>query len=409
MSSNAIIGEPSRKRTRTSSSNAATDQQTVVIRHPVLWLDDGNIVLRTTSPATVEAPTTQTLYRIHKSILALNATFFEDMFAGGADVFDAASEQCQGFPVIDMPDPAEDVEPFLKSIFVSNWMLDILRGCNASNRAALFPAEFEPVLRLATKYGATAIRQAAVEALQAAWPSSLAVWDKQQGARRYAVNQAVVTSGSHFASPEYICMLQAAVPRYYPNPVVALRLAHDCDVPTILPVVYYALAVAHGMRVPEDLLSAARKRSADLSGLSSTEFTRLLDGLTRIQYKFMTDFRRIGFNEIHGDLVKSTCISPVQCSKSVKAWWKSQFDRSLEYSVRIAQDILYYTSRAEEDYKEWVDEDETIRGENVCSHCLRRPAPLLAQFRQEFWESLPEMFDLSVLPLSIPFVVLGKL
>ncbi|KAI0035504.1 hypothetical protein K488DRAFT_68311 [Vararia minispora EC-137] len=337
MSSDVTVGEigPSRKRTRTDDS-ASCDAPPLVVQHPLLWLDDGNIVLRTTSPTTAESPATQMLYKVHKSILALNATFFEEMFAGGTAIFDIASEQYKGLPVIDMPDLAEDVEAFLKSIFVSNWMSDLYRDGVASSGAAFFPVEFAAVLRLATKYGAMALRRSAVEALKAVWPSSLLAWDQVRGSRRDAMRRdledATRASGVVFGSPEFVSVLEGVISRHVPNPAIrpatALRLALDCDVPEILPVVYYDLASVHVVVPSESLghpIVDARQLNVDLANLNAAELITLLKATSYLWSEFLRCFPEAYDLEINEDLYDTSCESPQHCKKVIEAWWSDNY------------------------------------------------------------------------------------
>jgi hypothetical protein len=94
-----------------------------VVRHSLLWFTDGNIVMRTSSLGSYDLSPVYTLYKVHKSILALNATFFADTFSGGTDLFDSALGQYDGTPVIDMPEPAMDVEIFLKAALITKCVL----------------------------------------------------------------------------------------------------------------------------------------------------------------------------------------------------------------------------------------------------------------------------------------------
>jgi len=94
----------------------------VVERHPTLWLADGNIIIRVPSPAPEDgsAPPKQILYRLHKTILMMHATFFEDLWHEdiNATAMEAASDQIDGVPAMDVFDKPEDFEAFISAIYV---------------------------------------------------------------------------------------------------------------------------------------------------------------------------------------------------------------------------------------------------------------------------------------------------
>lgn len=99
-----------------AAKRARTDErdESRVVRCDDLYFSDGTIILRAHSAEKC----TYTLFRVHKSILAINSTFFRDLFDGtSADMFDAASAKHEGFPLMDMQDDPKDLEDFLRAIY----------------------------------------------------------------------------------------------------------------------------------------------------------------------------------------------------------------------------------------------------------------------------------------------------
>lgn len=84
-----------------------------VIKHPNLWLPDGNIVLQTTSPSEDEIH----LFRCHKSVLAKHSAVFSAMFEVESYVCVRRSEEYEGVPVISIPDASADVDALLNMLY----------------------------------------------------------------------------------------------------------------------------------------------------------------------------------------------------------------------------------------------------------------------------------------------------
>lgn len=94
-----MSSESPRKRTRV---DAFSSDPSNWIRHPVLYISDGSILL-----------CENTLFRISGGTLALNSEVFEDMFSLGPNQLPDA-ESYDGVPLVRLDDSAV----FLKAIFV---------------------------------------------------------------------------------------------------------------------------------------------------------------------------------------------------------------------------------------------------------------------------------------------------
>ncbi|KAI0316633.1 hypothetical protein OF83DRAFT_1046057, partial [Amylostereum chailletii] len=138
---------------------------------PDFWYNDGDIVLRTTSP------TTHTLFRVDKRILARTSLFFESTFSDGESPLDAGSERYEDVPILDMPgDAAEDP--------CNNTLRFLLRPHSfaAIKRGLAFPATHAGALKLAVKYIFDDVHAAILQVLSEAWPTSLQAWDARSRA-----------------------------------------------------------------------------------------------------------------------------------------------------------------------------------------------------------------------------------
>lgn len=108
-----------RKRTEDGPPPSEEHQQPPkIVKSSDLWLKEGNIVIRTSSPAPPDGShLTQTLYKVHQSVLSLNSQFFEGMFGLDQGAFAAASEQFEGVPIMDLPDIPDDIGFVLRSLY----------------------------------------------------------------------------------------------------------------------------------------------------------------------------------------------------------------------------------------------------------------------------------------------------
>ncbi|TFY80782.1 hypothetical protein EWM64_g3230 [Hericium alpestre] len=188
-------------------------------RHDALYFDDGNIVMSATSannPGSV-------VFRVHKSVMAKHSPVFADMFS--LPDTGTAAETYDGAPLICMPDAAEDLQKLLEALYCQPpFSLVPLSPHN--------PSIARPVLALSTKYEITHLRQLIVDRLEADWPLTLEKWD--------ALEDMTMSQRSHhyrFPGP--------FIDDLFPEPASAIRLAHDFDIPTILPAAFY-----HLLRIP---------------------------------------------------------------------------------------------------------------------------------------------------------------
>jgi hypothetical protein len=74
-------------------------------RDSLLWFSDGSVVLRAED----------TLFRVYSGILAQSSPVFKDMFAFPQPC-DGSYETYEGCPLVYMPDPAGELQPFLKAL-----------------------------------------------------------------------------------------------------------------------------------------------------------------------------------------------------------------------------------------------------------------------------------------------------
>ena len=126
--------EPTRKRSR---ADAEGPSLTSIRRSKNVYYPDGNIVLMTSVPNDKHPELYQSIshdedidllsceaslaivYRVHTSILASHCGFFSSLFGGSQAAFDAASENYDGCPLMELPgDDWRGVDDFLKAMYI---------------------------------------------------------------------------------------------------------------------------------------------------------------------------------------------------------------------------------------------------------------------------------------------------
>ncbi|KAF7291775.1 BTB domain-containing protein [Mycena chlorophos] len=121
-----------------------------------LWFDLDGVILRAED----------TVFRVSRSILAARSTVFCDMIAfpqpAAVGAADADSETLDGVPVVRIFDAPEDVEPFLRAIFNSNYFMPA--------PAPIKFLEVLSILRLSHKYGVEYLFRRALLHLEAVYP-----------------------------------------------------------------------------------------------------------------------------------------------------------------------------------------------------------------------------------------------
>ncbi|EPQ60290.1 hypothetical protein GLOTRDRAFT_135000 [Gloeophyllum trabeum ATCC 11539] len=192
-----------------------------VKKHPSLYLSDGNIVLYSAA-SEGEA----VAFCVHRSMLSKVSLIFADMFSlPPSDV----NEQHEGRPVVRMQDRASDLEQLLKILYHES-------SLPMKRLDPQFPSEVKPILQLANKYEITSLRGQIVSRLTEDWPTTLREWDaleKDIATMRETWDERLdyTASGSDFSLDSHL-----------PEPVGALHLAKECEVPQILPAVFYHLS-----------------------------------------------------------------------------------------------------------------------------------------------------------------------
>ncbi|KAG2030072.1 hypothetical protein BDR03DRAFT_879239 [Suillus americanus] len=239
--------------------------------HDSLYLMDGNIVL--IAPLTTGQ---HQIFRVHQSVLSKNSPVFKSMFMIPG-VQEQEIEKYDGVPLVQLPDGAEEVESLLRVLYHES-MLPFKRLDPNT------PSSVKQVLTLANKYEIDHLRDRIVRHVEADWPQSLWQWD---------MLEMEILAMEETWYDEYE---NGHIDDYLPEPASAIRLARECNIPSILPAAFYHLSrlsiednrcnprtssINLGPGVPYRN-SFYGNRTADWTILSSQDYICLLRGKAKL-------------------------------------------------------------------------------------------------------------------------------
>jgi hypothetical protein len=215
-----------------------------------------------------------------------------------------------------------------------------------------------------------------VEHIEGDWPRSLWQWDKLE----VEINSMLQTwtMGCHDNS-EYL-----PIDDHLPEPASAIRLARECDIPSILPAAFYHLSrlsihddreqarLRHASDHPQYELNNGL-RTAEWRLLTNEDFVSLLKGQTRL---CTAANEMLSFAEYQQEEHWSSTCSPSKL-----------FDllQEIQDACRHSSDILRTTRRYIE---------KGAYGKDICQLCSAFVRQELTAFRQRLWDKLPDFFSL---------------
>ncbi|TFK53954.1 hypothetical protein OE88DRAFT_1732693 [Heliocybe sulcata] len=94
--------------TADDTANGGSGAEVGVTKSKDLWFDDGNIVIQAES----------TVFKVHRSILALNSAVFKDMFAVAQP---EDGEQFADCPLVNVQDESDAMSHFLKAMYIPGY------------------------------------------------------------------------------------------------------------------------------------------------------------------------------------------------------------------------------------------------------------------------------------------------
>lgn len=369
-------------------------------KHSSLYLADGNICLAAPQTQTIENHDTDTLrwivFRVHQTMLSMHSPVFADMLALQPTVqagnMDTDIDKFEGVSLVRMPDSAEDLEAMLKALYFG-WCATPpsivppyatylpLSKLPHPRLHPDTPLTLKPLLSIAKKYQISSIRHTILSRLESDFPQSLLAWDRLEAevATTLQAQQNDILDSSQY------------VDDHFPEPCAAIRLARDCDEPTILPAAFYALA---RIRIEEDrgrrdadeidLERFEATRTARWELLTAEDFTCLLRGQSKLRQLISEYHERFNCTETLSS--GNTC----QIREKVRlhcAVVSRQLE--LEPGVAVTDPLAFFKAF-------WVGFDvyRLIGRGEVCDGCQDRVYYQKRSTREDIWDGLGEYFEL---------------
>ncbi|KAI0055885.1 hypothetical protein BV25DRAFT_1719063 [Artomyces pyxidatus] len=359
-----------------SNDQEAMDPRIVItVKNTDLWLKDGTIIIRTVCKQ--ETTTQVTLYKVHKFVLALHCSVFAALFsAGPQDAFQLGSEQYENLPIMELTDVPDDVNSFLKALYFPEETQIHLPKSRTARQDYSFPATYPGILRLATKYDAPKIRNIIIRSLEMNWPTTPRAWETLQCQ--------ILEDVDH----DFEDLGVSNVSKLYPDPVLAIRLATEFDLPHILPVAFYDLfRVLDSTPLdppPGELPQPFRV--ADISILTGEDLRIFTLGAARLRTahsQALHDASHISpLNTCERRFAWDTA-DPEPCARALSAWMRSPDDRPT-----VGTDPLGWLRRT-------IDDLESSPPEGVCDACVQSIQDKLSLIMEKLWKSLPHIFVLN--------------
>ncbi|KZV76851.1 hypothetical protein PENSPDRAFT_747407 [Peniophora sp. CONT] len=360
------LASQARKRARTEDGDKnATEPDTV--RSQDFYFNDGTIVLRTLS----KKKNQYTLFRVHKSLLALHCTVFRDMLGDGDTMhFENASEECDGVPLMHLHDDFMDVDDFLRALYQPEFMHRHTNLDRYDLQMSDFPEMYSRSMVLAKKCGAEKLIDVFSDALRQTWPSE---WNKNEAVLK---GRAAIVDTREDIRPN-----TEEIHKFSPNPVWTIRMAVDLDIPDVLPCAFVALCARLGPGTSVTDMEGEGELPDDIddctSVLTATELLCLITGgrsMASYVYEYVTEHPTIALDAF--TIPRSdghTCYRRFQTSwKALKETLESVWGAFLPFRVlRTALD-----------------------GSNLCESCHKDARFHINEIELDLWQKLPVFFKL---------------
>jgi hypothetical protein len=232
------------------------------------------------------------------------------------------------------------------------------------------PLLVRQILQLANKYSMDHFRNRIVEHIELDWPKTIYQWDLLETEIRSIRSLWTVERRNE---PDQI----AFIDDHLPEPASAIRLARDCDIPSILPAAFYHLSRLspvyddwHGLRQETQ---GDSRRTAKWELLATEDFICLLKGRERLSEAVCElQFAQVFDSEDHYG---------VDCNASERR----KVIQEIRDQCQRSRDILQTARRLQ----------EKLAYGQICGLCYSSVRQELTRFRRQLWLQLPEFFGLA--------------
>lgn len=236
---------------------------------------------------------------------------------------------------------------------------------------------------MANKYQVEKIRRIIVDRLESDWPQSLLDWKRLEAEIEVMERDA----WAHVEVPGD--MVNVHLDRLLPEPASAIRLAQECNVPSILPAAYYHLSrltVEHDTALVEKdtesfvIRYGIEQRTARWSLLEKENLMHLLGGKSKIQQRVPSDVLPSCSSVSLGPEMNrdQLCFMHLERDEGafIKGLWCDISNASMSDIIQGYQAVL-----------------KEIEHKKVCGDCLRQAQGGLDC--QGLWNNLPSVFGIA--------------
>ncbi|KZV76846.1 hypothetical protein PENSPDRAFT_747402 [Peniophora sp. CONT] len=344
------------------------------VKSEFVYLNDGNIILH----ANATEPGAATLFRVHKSILALHSATFRALFGDdSAMVLDNASEQFEGLPLMETHDDAKDLEDFLRALYYPEFIQRHNRPWMKYMQIHSFPKAYMGAMRLARKYDAPKLLAELQNILLDLFPR-----EYPEAQRKMVHYQTLETEYSNHAQLNYPETYdhEEAVTYSLPDAAYAIRMAVDLNFPDILPTAFYMLMRHNDLIVePGGEHNADPYCYGDLEVLTQNELRTFIVGSAAVrnwlEEHWITEIDKSSTNFIN----KS---EDHKCAERFCAAWNSMCTRTRSASAQA--DPLYFLSR-----------QDIVAKSDLCNQCRYTAQERVQTAGERLWAALPKLFHLA--------------
>ncbi|KAI0034626.1 hypothetical protein K488DRAFT_45007 [Vararia minispora EC-137] len=311
------------------------------------WFTDGNIVLLSDS----DPPETILAFKVHRGVVARHSEVFQTMFDLPPPMGEPI-EMLEGCPVVHMiGDRANELGDFIKALY---------DGAVFQHRDISDFFYVTGILRLATKYLVTRLREQAIRHLTETWPYTLQGHDAM-------VDRALSSPSIGNASYPYV------------HPLHVLNASREANVSVTIPAVLYFLSIyplADILRAdhPKLLVVHPSAPSKSLVPDALKDYTLMYQHRLQLMLEFI--------HKTCGERSEDpNCAGvPRQCKRGF-AGLTYQLATALSVRTGVFHNMLQATN--------WIDAESTVC--STCKRAFRRD--VLAQ-REKWWRELPAVVGL---------------
>jgi len=224
------------------------------------------------------------------------------------------------------------------------------------------------MLKLTEKYAFNRFRQNIITQIEEGWPCTLRQWDELESRNHVTI---LLSSGALDSHPDPESPDRGAL---FPEPASAIRLARECNIPTILPAAFYHLS---RLSIDDDWGEVQGRREAVKTGcavewslLTADDLRCLLNGQAKLK-QAPQDILHFG---VHSQEWPEVC-SPEKRQKLLG---------EIEEMCIKSPDVLRITQN-------YIEKQHDVSGIcHLCSSHIRRD---LATFHEALWTLLSDLFS----------------